>query len=89
MEERVTESLWRIAEGSGMSRRKFLAMMALGGAATVLAGCSSKIPPSTTATSSTNSTTSPTTTPVRLVDEPTPIEFFIPIGGAMKKCDLT
>ena len=33
------KELWGMAQASGMSRRNFLALMALGGAGTVLAAC--------------------------------------------------
>ena len=77
--EQQVEALWNRAEKSGMSRRKFLTLLAMGGATSVLAACA---PAATqTSTVTTTATSPPTTTATRFVDQPTPPQFFRLIGG--------
>ncbi len=78
------EALWHRADAAGMSRRKFIFMLTASGAAAVLASCTPRVTTTTPGPSPTTTTTPlPTTTPppARLVDEPTPVQFFNPIGG--------
>ena len=86
--EQQVEALWNRAEKSGMSRRKFLTLLAMGGATSVLAACApaatqtSTVTTTATVTTTLTPTTSPpTTTATRFVDQPTPPQFFRLIGG--------
>jgi sulfane dehydrogenase subunit SoxC len=82
LKEEQKEALWNKAKTCGMSRRKFVIMMATGGAAAVLAACTPKaITTTLTSTTTTTETTTPAPATERLVDEPVPSRFFIPIGG--------
>lgn len=84
LKEEQKEALWQQARHTGMTRAKFLLLMAGSGAAAVLAACTPKTtrtPSPSSSSPSPASTPSPTTTAPRLVDEPTPDQFFIHIGG--------
>ncbi len=87
MNESQMEAIWKRAHISGMTRRKFLALLGVGGASAVLAACTSKISPTLSPTPSPSSLTPSTTTSpsptaaVRSVYEPVPDPFFIAIGG--------
>lgn len=72
------EALWGKAQTTGMPRRKFLTLIAAGGATAVLAACAPKIVPTPTPTP----TPTPSPTPERLVSGPVPGRFFIPTGGS-------
>lgn len=74
-------ALWKRAEAAGMSRRKFLVLLATGGAAVALASCAPAVTSTLTTTVTQTPATTSTTTPARLVNEPVPAEFFNPIGG--------
>ncbi|MBI2831474.1 MAG: sulfite oxidase [Chloroflexi bacterium] len=77
--EEQTEALWKKAQQAGMERRKFLALLAGGGAMAALAACAPRVTPAPSPTpAATPATTLP---PVRLIDKPTPEQFFNPIGG--------
>jgi len=85
--EEVSASLWRQAELAGMTRRRFLALLGMGGAAAVLSGCA---PPATQTVTSTvttavtsTATVTPTTTaaPARVLNDPRPEQYFIPQGS--------
>src|SRR3972149_2783870 len=82
------ETLWKKAEASGIPRRRFLLMLATGGAATVLTACTSRV---TTTSPGPPASPGPTTPPgpspsptpaERLVDKPLPARFFNSIGSA-------
>ncbi|MBI4287544.1 MAG: sulfite oxidase [Chloroflexi bacterium] len=76
--EAQDESLWARARQSGMSRRAFLALLASGGAAAVLAGCVQKISPTPVATP----VPSPAPPPApRPIIKPIPDAYFIPLGA--------
>jgi sulfane dehydrogenase subunit SoxC len=84
--ETKEEALWRQAQAVGMPRRRFLTILAGSGAAAVLAACAPKVLTTTPSAPSPSPAAAPSptptsTTPVRLVDEPTPAQFFNPIGG--------
>ncbi|HTY82106.1 MAG TPA: sulfite oxidase [Dehalococcoidales bacterium] len=84
LDDKKVEALWHRAEAAGMSRRKFLILLATSGAAAVLTACSPRITTTTTtATKTTTATTTitPTPTPLPLIIEPTPAEYFIPLGS--------
>jgi sulfane dehydrogenase subunit SoxC len=90
MGEQQYDAIWNKAERCGMSRRKFLMLLSAGGAAAVLSGCTATttVNKTSTATVTTAATTTATvtatptaTTPTRFVDEPTPPQYFSPIGG--------
>ena len=86
LSDEQVEALWHKADAAGMSRRKFLLILGASGAAAVLAACTPRVTTTTPSPSPTTTTTAPPTTttppPARLVDEPTPAQFFDPIGGA-------
>jgi sulfane dehydrogenase subunit SoxC len=88
LKEEKQEALWQRALESGMARRKFLALLAGSGAAAVLAACAPKaIPtpapaPSPASPPQTSSPPSTPPAPTRLVDQPTPPQFFNPMGGS-------
>jgi sulfane dehydrogenase subunit SoxC len=71
------EALWQKAKSAGMPRRKFLILLASSGAAAVVASCA----PKTITTTVTATPSTPSPAPARLVDEPTPTQFFRSIGG--------
>ncbi len=88
-------SLWDTVQKLGMSRRKFLALLASGGVTAVLAACGQTTSPTTAPT--TGPTTAPAlasaaptpgtpaqapAAPTRLTNQPTPNEFFRSVGGA-------
>jgi DMSO/TMAO reductase YedYZ molybdopterin-dependent catalytic subunit len=75
MKEEQKEALWVKARTAGMPRRKFLVLLAAGGATAALAACTPKVTPTPV------TTPTPSTTPERLVDEPVPDRFFTHIGG--------
>ena len=81
------EALWRKAQISGLSRRKFLVLLGAGGATAVLAACTPGVVTQTVTVTPTPTptipppTTSPSpTTPPRLIQKPIPEQFFIPLG---------
>jgi sulfane dehydrogenase subunit SoxC len=78
LKEEQKEALWVKAQSVGMPRRKFLILLAAGGATAALAACTPKATPTPTTTPT---PTPSATTPERLVDEPVPARFFNPIGG--------
>jgi DMSO/TMAO reductase YedYZ molybdopterin-dependent catalytic subunit len=89
------EYLWNLADRAGMSRRRFLSLLAAGGAAGVLAALAqvtsfaaqptpsaaqtSVLTPPAAGTPSVSA--APAAQPVRLIDKPIPTEFFIPMGS--------
>ena len=80
------EALWKQADTAGISRRKFLVLLAGGGAMAVLAACTPKVAPTITPTPvpSSNVTATPPPSPApatRPVYEPVPDPFFVAIGG--------
>jgi sulfane dehydrogenase subunit SoxC len=82
------EALWNKAQEAGFSRRKFLIMLASGGAVAVLTACAPRVTTTVTntvtatpPTPSASPSPTPTPTPERLVNEPKPPQFFVPIGG--------
>lgn len=84
IDEGKVQALWNKADAAGMSRRKFLAMLATSGAAAVLTACSPKIIPTPTPTPTPAPTPTPTPTPAitpPLIYEPKPPEYFIPLGS--------
>jgi sulfane dehydrogenase subunit SoxC len=90
LNEDQREALWQRAERAGLTRRKFVLLLAGGGAVAVLTACAPRVTTTVTNTvtaTPTNTTPSATPTPTstpaaeRLVDEPTPAQFFLPIGG--------
>ncbi|MBI4283950.1 MAG: sulfite oxidase [Chloroflexi bacterium] len=75
-------SLWHRAQAAGISRRRFLVLLASGGALAVLSACQAKVAPVTPpATPSPSTTPSPPATPPRLINKPTPEAFFTPLGS--------
>ncbi len=91
--EQAYDALWNKAQASGMPRRKFLILLGTSGAAAVLAACSPTAstivtpPPSPTRSPSPSPSPSPNPTasaspaPVRLINQPTPGQFFNPMGA--------
>ncbi|MDP3878844.1 MAG: sulfite oxidase [Dehalococcoidales bacterium] len=75
LKEEQKEALWQKARASGMTRRKFLILLAGSGAAAVLAACTLKETPPLPSTPTETSTSS------RPVNKPLPEQFFIPIGA--------
>ena len=86
--ENQFEALWNKAQEAGFSRRKFLIMLASGGAVAVLTACAPRVtttvtntvtatPPTPTASPS----PTPTPAPERVNNDPRPAQFFLPIGG--------
>jgi sulfane dehydrogenase subunit SoxC len=75
LKEVQEEALWQKAQSAGIPRRKFLILLAGSGAAAVLAACTPKIAQTTTPQLTTPATAD------RLVDKPTPPQFFNHIGG--------
>ena len=94
--DEVKESLWRQALVCGMSRRRFLALLGMGGAAAALSSCAATatrtITNTTGATATVTNTTAATITTIvtatppattaaaRILNEPRPAAFFYPVG---------
>ncbi len=89
------EYLWKLASPSGISRRRFLSLLTMGGAAAVLGvhGQSASFAAQTTpapaqtagptpavGTAPSSATPAPAAA-VRLIQKPIPTEFFIPLGS--------
>ncbi|MBI4188181.1 MAG: sulfite oxidase [Chloroflexi bacterium] len=81
MGERQISSLWNQAQAAGISRRKFLALLASGGALAILAACQAKAPTTPPTTPPATPATPPPTTPARLIYKPIPEAYFIPLGS--------
>jgi sulfane dehydrogenase subunit SoxC len=90
--EEVKESLWRQADACGLTRRRFLAILGMGGAAAVLDSCTAPTTSTTTSsvpggTLTASVTSTPAlnlpafTAPARELHDPKPEQFFIPIGS--------
>ncbi|MBI4295537.1 MAG: sulfite oxidase [Chloroflexi bacterium] len=72
--DQQVKALWDTAEQAGVSRRRFLGLLAASGAAGLLAACVPKVSPTPTPAT-------PTPTPAaRPISKPTPEQFFIPLG---------
>ena len=88
-EEQVT-SLWDVAQQSGLSRRKFLALLATGGIAAVLAAWAPAAAPTSAPTAAPTKAApaaptagAPAQAPAaaaRTIEKPLPPQFFIPLG---------
>ncbi|MCI0483406.1 MAG: sulfite oxidase [candidate division NC10 bacterium] len=76
-EERRAEQLWRWAKAAGMSRRRFLSLLAGGGGAAVLAGCA---PASTGAKAETTPAPQTPAAKPQIHAKPTPSDLFIHHG---------
>ncbi len=86
LNENQVQALWKKAEIAGIPRRKFLLLLSTSGAAAVLAACTPRTTTSTTTLSTTTappaSTTPPPTAPAAPpIIEPTPCQYFIPLGS--------
>ena len=85
--DQQTEGLWKVAQVSGMPRRRFLALLAGGGAAAVLAACTRVAPvpspiPTPAPLTPTPAPPAPVPAPpLRLINKPIPDNFFIPLGS--------
>jgi sulfane dehydrogenase subunit SoxC len=76
------EALWNRAQEKGISRRKFLVMLASGGAAVVLSACTPKVMQTPTPTATPTANPNPSPAPAgRPIYEPIPDPFFTVIGG--------
>ncbi|MBI2858134.1 MAG: sulfite oxidase [Chloroflexi bacterium] len=78
---RQRQELWDHARAAGLSRRLFLAMLASGGAAAVVAACSPKLPSSLPLTGQPQPAVTPTASPERPISKPVPDRFFMPFGA--------
>lgn len=82
--DQQVDPLWRKADQAGISRRRFMALLAAGGATAVLASVASCVPAATpTPMPSPTATPQPTPTPappVRPIVKPIPPQYFIPLG---------
>lgn len=72
----ASAALWRRAERAGIPRRRFLALLAAGGATAVLAACAPRVSPPPAAPSPAPAPT-PAMPPIL---KPLPEQFFIPLG---------
>lgn len=82
--EKEVEALWSRVEGKGLSRRRFLTLLGIGGTAAVLGGCTNE--DGTTTTGGATTTAGPTTTagaaaPASGIVKPVPERFFIAHGS--------
>ncbi|MDP2932354.1 MAG: sulfite oxidase [Chloroflexota bacterium] len=83
LNEPQVEALWNRAQMAGMSRRKFLVLLAGSGATAVLMACAKAPTPPPPVTTPPPTTTPPATTtppPARLIYKPIPEQFFVPLG---------
>jgi sulfane dehydrogenase subunit SoxC len=85
--EQQIKALCHKAEAAGIPRRRFLVMLAAGGAAAALTACAPSRAPTPPPTPSPAPTpppapppTPPPATPPRLIQKPIPDQFFIPLG---------
>lgn len=82
--ERQVEALWAKAERRGMSRRRFLSLLAVGGAGAVLAACTEDAEETTTTAAAQETTTTlaeqEAEAAARNINKPIPEKFFIRHG---------
>ncbi|MBI2851903.1 MAG: sulfite oxidase [Chloroflexi bacterium] len=74
LRDRQADRLWDRARASGMSRRVFLALLASGGAAAVLAACARVVPEPSAGPAPAPAPSS------RPIHKPVPENYFIPLG---------
>lgn len=77
MGEPQKAALWNQARLVGISRRRFLALIASGGALAVLAACAAKVP-----TPPAPPAPTPPAAPARSIYKPVPDAYFTPIGSS-------
>lgn len=81
LKQEQVEALWRKAQAAGMSRRRFLVLLAGSGAAAVLASCTPRAPaPTPSPAPAPTPAPAPAPASVRAIYKPTPEQFFIPLG---------